>query len=295
MATELGAQTENTKTCVTSANEFKGKDTPQFSIGNQYFPGQEVKVKGNDGNWYYGTAELDGSFGTGGYRKYKFEPYQKEEYNKANTTMNLVLRHIDELASHTEGIVGREYYTPDMDVGMITTSSRKHFDGNRIVVCATLGPDGKSVEKNVTVYPYLFSKDKYGIKPFVTFGEGGLELGNEVYYQDDDGDTHTGAYALKATDEGVSGYGRYIHDESTGEGYLYTVSSSNCPWETVAAIAYTAPIALECGGLELGGEGLASLEEVLVATGPKVVGYLDSTGQEIADFLNQLFNRGAIG
>ena len=59
-----------------------------FSSSEQYNVGEKLRVKGYDKNWYTGTAQLDGYIGTGGYRKFKFEPDDAEAYNKGMSVEN---------------------------------------------------------------------------------------------------------------------------------------------------------------------------------------------------------------
>jgi len=71
-----------------SGNSIPIDSVKNFSSSAQYKPGEPVKVKGTDGNTYFGTAEEDGYIGTGAYKKYKFVPYNREEYNKGMSVEN---------------------------------------------------------------------------------------------------------------------------------------------------------------------------------------------------------------
>jgi len=71
-----------------SGNSIPIDSVKNFSSSAQYKPGEPVKVKGTDGNTYFGTAQEDGYIGTGAYKKYKFVPYNREEYNKGMSVEN---------------------------------------------------------------------------------------------------------------------------------------------------------------------------------------------------------------
>lgn len=66
-------------------NSIPVDSIPVYSSANQYQPGQIIRQKGYDGKWYTGTAQEDGTIGTGGYHRYKFVPNNEEEYNENNS------------------------------------------------------------------------------------------------------------------------------------------------------------------------------------------------------------------
>lgn len=54
-----------------------------FNPLGHYFQGQRVKIKGEDGKWYYGIAMPDGYTVRGGLRKYRFVADNEAEYNNS--------------------------------------------------------------------------------------------------------------------------------------------------------------------------------------------------------------------